>query len=627
MMIHIQGPHFKDKHGRTLLLRGVNLGGSSKVPLEPNGATHKREGFFDHHNVSFVGRPFPLEKADEHFSRLREWGLTLIRFLVTWEAIEHAGPGSYDQDYMDYVEAIVKKAGEHGLYLFIDPHQDVWSRFSGGDGAPGWTLDAIGLDITQFNETGAAIVHQLYGDPFPRMIWPSNATKLAAATLFTLFFGGNHFAPNTRVEGEPAQDYLQRHYLDAIKQVAARLKGLPNVIGYDTMNEPLSGFIGWQDLNSTGGTLKLGPCPTPFQAMLLGAGYPQEVKVWDQRVTGPKKVGQRVVNPNGLRAWRAGFDCVWRQNGVWDAPAESAPRLLRPNHFCLLNGRLVDFTQDYYYPFARRYAREIRSVDPDAAIFIETETSQPPPRWKAEDAANIVYAPHWYDGPVLFLKHYNAFIGYDMHSGRVILGPKAIRKAYAAQLLRFKQEALERLCGAPVVLGEFGIPFDLDDKKAYRTGDWRATIKAMDRSFRAVEAALINCTLWNYTADNSNARGDQWNDEDFTIFSRDQQTDPSDIHSGGRALEAVVRPYARATAGEPLQMSFDIGKREFKFEFRHDPAISAPTELYVPNYAYPHGYSVEVSDGSFEVMREQQTLIYHHTLTRPVHSIRLKYRT
>ena len=70
--MHVDGSCFKDEFGRTLLLRGVNLGGSSKVPYTPNGATYIREGFFDHRNVSFVGRPFPLEEADEHFARLRQ---------------------------------------------------------------------------------------------------------------------------------------------------------------------------------------------------------------------------------------------------------------------------------------------------------------------------------------------------------------------------------------------------------------------------------------------------------------------------------------------------------------------------------------------------------------------------
>src|SRR5437588_8966003 len=128
-MIHIEGSYFKDELGRTRILRGVNLGGSSKVPFGPNGATHMRDGFFEHRPVSFVGRPFPLEEADEHFARLREWGLTFLRFLVTWEAIEHEGPGSYDQAYLDYVYEIIKSADAAGMPVLIDPLQSACSSF------------------------------------------------------------------------------------------------------------------------------------------------------------------------------------------------------------------------------------------------------------------------------------------------------------------------------------------------------------------------------------------------------------------------------------------------------------------------------------------------------------------
>lgn len=65
----------------------------------------------------------------------------------------------------------------------------MWSRWTGGDGAPGWTFDLIGMDITRLDATGAAVTHEMHGDPFPRMIWPSNSSKLGSGTLFTLFFG------------------------------------------------------------------------------------------------------------------------------------------------------------------------------------------------------------------------------------------------------------------------------------------------------------------------------------------------------------------------------------------------------------------------------------------------------
>jgi len=117
-----------------------------------------------------------------------------------------------------------------------------------------------------------------------------------------------------------------------------------------------------------------------------------------------------------------------------------------------------------------------------------------------------------------------------------------------------------------------------------------------------------------------------WNGEDLSIFSRDQQTDLTDVHSGGRALEAVVRPYPRAVAGEPLRMAFDIRKKTFFFEFRHDPEIEAPTEIFVPNYQYPEGYAVEVSDGSYEKNPVTQTFVYQHNPSRDTHTIYLTER-
>ncbi len=622
--MHIEGSHFIDDHGRTLMLRGVNLGGSSKVPFSPNGATYVREGFFDHRHLSFVGRPFPLTEADEHFRRLREWGLTFLRFLITWEAIEHAGPNIYDEGYLDYIRAMVKKAGAYGISMFIDPHQDVWSRFTGGDGAPGWTLDAVGLDMTNFAECGAAIVHATHGDPFPRMIWPSNSSKLAAATMFTLFFGGNDFAPRTKIDGEPAQEFLQRHYLKAVRQVVERLKDLDAVVGYDTFNEPMPGYLGWEDLSLPGGVLKLGDCPTPFQSMVLGDGIPQEVDIWELGLTRLKRTGKRLLNAGGVRAWKRGCNCIWREHGVWDLDAKGNLQLLRPDYFAKVNNRKVQVDRDYYYPFATRFAQAVHSIDPDAMIFIETDPGQLPSRWPEETREHIVFAPHWYDDMTLIRKSFSSLLAIDGRTTKPVWLPWNIRKSFFNQLAFFKQGSADRLGGAPVVLGEFGIPFDMDKKKAYRTGDFRNQIRALDRTFQALEANLMNGTLWNYTSDNTNERGDLWNDEDLSLFSRDQQADPKNISSGGRAIEAAVRPYPMATAGEPLRLSFNLKKRVLEFAFRHDPQVNEPTEIFVPNLQFPEGYRVKVSDGRFEMKPEDQRVLYWHTLQRSEHTVRIE---
>ena len=259
-------------------------------------------------------------------------------------------------------------------------------------------------------------------------------------------------------------------------------------------------------------------------------------------------------------------------------------------------------------------------------IFIETEPGIEPPRWGSDDAPQIVYAPHWYDGFVLFMKRFSPVIAADMFTGRVIWLPGRIRRSFARQLEQYKRQAAGLLGGGPTLIGEIGITYDLNDRQAYQTGNFSAQIRAMDRSLRAIEDNLLSCTIWNYTADNDNARGDQWNGEDLSIFSRDQQTDPEDINSGGRALEAVVRPYPRATAGEPLRLSFDYKSGVFLYEFRHHPAVEAPTEIFVPDFQYPGGYDVQVSDGEYARDRANQTLVYRHGPEQATHTIRIGRR-
>lgn len=620
-MIGINGGTFVDEVGRTRLLRGVNLGGSSKVPRRPNGATHLSEGFFDHRELSFVGRPFPLAEADEHFGRLRHWGLTVARLVVTWEAIEHAGPGLYDEAYLDYVAALVGRAGDHGISLIVDPHQDTWSRHFGGDGAPGWTLEAIGMEPSMVHGTGSAVLHQLHEGPLPHLLWSTNGARFGAATLFTLFFAGALFAPETRIDGVPAQEYLQGRYCAAIVELARRLADRPNVIGYDTMNEPLSGYVGLRDLRSLAGPLKIGASPTPLQSMLLASGYRQRVAVYEMRALGAHRTGWRTVNPGGLRLWRPGFECPWLRHGVWEVAPDGTPRLARPDYFARVDGRAVDFGRDCLLPFINRFGRAVRAAAPRALIFIESPVDSSPPRWSESDAGRIVYAPHWYDPLTLVRRRFFSRLAYDSQAHRMVVGRAAVRRAVARQLAHFRSEADRLLRGAPVLLGETGIPFDLDGGRAYRTGDFAKQIEAVDRIMSGAEATLLSLAWWNYTSDNDNLHGDQWNGEDFSIYSPDQRSDPRDLSSGGRALPALVRPYPVAIAGEPLSMRFERRRARFTLTFRHDPAVEAPTLIYIPALHYPRGFEVRLSDGRWEAERDPQIVAYRHSRERPVHTL------
>lgn len=605
----IEGRWIKDEEGRTLILRGANLGGSSKVPASPDGATWRKEGFYDYRGASFVGRPFPEAEIDEHLDRLDRWGMRFFRFLVTWEAIEHDEPGAYDEAYLAYVRKVIKKAGDRGMSVFIDPHQDVWSRWTGGDGAPAWTLEKVGFRLDALHASGAAILHQETAGEFPRMIWPSNYNRYACATMFSLFFGGNLLAPETLVEGEPVQDYLQRHYLAALRHCHRRLKDLKNIAGFDSMNEPSAGWIGLPraDLPAPKVLVPIGPTPTAFQAMLAASGRPVEVDVLDVGPRGQRVAGKVLLNPEGRSAFREGRICPWRENGVWEDDS-GRPLLRRPEHFAEAKGRRIHFIEDCLKPFIKKFASEMREVNEKTFVFIERVPNAEEIEWRPEDGGGVVNALHWYDGLTLFLKRYSRWYAGDPEKGGIRIGSPT--KAFTAQIAGLKARSLQRMGETPMLLGEFGLPFDLSGGRAFRTGDFRVHAGALDAYYDAIDAALLPSTIWNYTADNSNARGDNWNGEDLSVFCRDQAALRDGPDSGGRALEGFVRPYAMATAGEPVSMAFELRGGVFEYSWRPDFAVVAPTEIYVPELQYPRGFKVQLQGaGHWDVDAGRQLLL------------------
>jgi glycosyl hydrolase family 5 len=57
------------------------------------------------------------------------------------------------------------------------------------------------------------------------------------------------------------------------------------------------------------------------------------------------------------------------------------------------------------------------------------------------------------------------------------------------------------------------------------------------------------------------------------------------------APEGLVRHYARKTAGTPQRMRWELATRSFEYTWQADPAIDAPTEVFVPAVQYPNGLS------------------------------------
>ncbi|CAO1626125.1 unnamed protein product [Sympodiomycopsis kandeliae] len=743
-----RGRHFVDEHHRVVSLRGFNISAASKLPTTPNGLDKiDAETWFDHRNVSFVDRPFPLDEAEGHFRRILEWGYPFVRLLITWEALSHRGPALSDVDleYVAYVKELLNIAGKVGVKVVVSSHQDVWSRLCGGSGAPGWTLELAGFDIRAFHDTKAAYVHNLDDDAVdasvvngsltngshtkgnhtngshtngnhtngklnghskanggvhhntaakdPReisgpFVWPSGYQKLAAATMATLFWAGSIFAWKERhtlpddfdsgVEVDVSvQELLQSSYLNAFGLLADEVGDCEAVIGFELQNEPHRGFIelhGWHKWCYET-DLHIGHYPSLLQSLALGSGYAQDVPYYVKSWPFPTKVSHHSrVDPQGRSVWSSG-KCLWRSHGAWDWDKDRGNAVVLEEDFFTKDPRpnggtpdqKVEWYRDCYAPFVTRFSERLRRKHSNLQLWFEPIPNEFHPPWPSNDMldklnederemlrraslrqryasqthiqtprpSNIIYAPHFYDLNVLFSKVYKGMSVnvQGLSRGMFILkalyfGEEGLRKNYVTQLSKLVSLARSSLGEIPIVIGEIGIPFDVNKGHGLKTGDYTTQTRLLDALANGMEQAkLAGWTWWNYNPNSTIGNGDYWNKEDFSMICYESQDvnlrsefQSDDLYRGGRCLDAIIRPYAVKTAGVPVESSWDrySGVFEYKFvesvrfhELTDDSTGNQETELYIPKYHFQgRKLNIQISDGEYTLDVQNQTLIY-----------------
>jgi len=591
---------------KRIRFRGINL--PAKTPSHPSHlrSTSTLSDFYaSRYNVSFVGRPFPLSEAEQHLGRLSKYGFNLIRLSVTWEAVMHSGPGIIDDEYLVYVRDVVRVASRYGMYVIIDPHQDVWSRFTGGDGVPAWTLEAAGFAVQDaaagsgsgpIHDAGCAFLHQHYdggggggGSP-PTMAWPTNYGRLATATMFTLFFAGDEYAPGVEAvvssfagyddHGESIQHFLRKHYSAFLSAVAEILKDETNVLGFETMNEPSNGFIGVDDLRDLVMPAPFLHAVSGFDSMRLASGEAVDIEyysapfVFDSMVT---------VNANERSCWVDSSRDIWRRVGLYDIDSSTGERrLLRPHYFHRNVTSNDDFVERYMLPFFGEVEQAVTRHNQHFVVYaaphIDVMNPSTPNAPAALSADRFGWSPHWYDAATLLLKSYSRWFALDVDYKLPVFSPFLIDKAFRRNLHSLKQtgKLSESKGSLHVIVGETGIPFDLETAKAgnlkeqqkARTDDEMASA-ALDRTIRAMESNNLEYVLWNYVHDNTRVNGDHWNGEDLSIRS----------DGGNRGLQAAVRPYAFAFGrhGRIVKERFDLYAGQYRLSVEVEACENFPT--------------------------------------------------
>ncbi len=195
--VHVEGRTFRDGQGRQLLFRGDN---AKFAPL------------FD---VVFADGRTPTEAfpefAEADAARYEELGLDVMRLPVSWSALEPE-PKQYSAAFFDKLDQVLALAAAHHFYVFIDMHQDAYSKEIGEDGAPLWAI--------------VPAPTELLSGPYDDARRTSDQVLAAGFSFFDN-------APAT--DGRPLQDA----FVAAVQQIVKHVVGNPVVLGYEAFNEPV----------------------------------------------------------------------------------------------------------------------------------------------------------------------------------------------------------------------------------------------------------------------------------------------------------------------------------------------------------------------------------------------------
>lgn len=656
--------YIRDQKGRYVFFHGVNVSGSTKFPYE-QGTT-----------FTYVGKPFPLAEADRHFQIIKDLGFNAIRLLVMWEGIEPHEKGRYDTEYLDYIEKIVAKANDYGIYVLMDMHQDIFSRhlfvlFNDkvqpkepfdravllppldsqgnpmweamnrvrGDGAPKWVVKLClpdkNVDSPEWGRSWR-LYPEYVSDPknttdmYPFTIWGVDGfLSVDISRCFATFFAGDKIYPSYKIGDQSIKDYLQEAYTNAWCEVAKRVKDYPNIIGYDVMNEPIGFYliftiyaILYQALEANGFR------PLAYEAAEgLVDDYLNSIMVYMD----PLKAAATYEFIKGYLVQSQHIPTTAEEFAAQGFPRpDLAPQAGYAPDVNAVLGLNIDFNRNYLQPFHERVGQAIQAIDPNAVIWVEQSLGLGDTGlmgfWisgmrRPEKVDQVIFAPHFYTDIYPFL-------GYNQPPREFTV--EEIRyRSYKGGIRTAIEPATFSLGNIPTVMGEFGTYFNFNGIENAIASNYEVSANILDNYYEDYEDLFLSHILWCYSPENTKEDGEGWNKEDFSVLGPDRMP---------RAEKAYSRPYPRFLSGKPIGMHFYSDYhyydpdpyvadpvREFELSFKtHE--TQEPTEIFVPPVQYPDGFYVYISDGYCHYDHANHVLYYHPTTTEPntVHTVKMR---
>ena len=288
-------------------------------------------------------------------------------------------------------------------------------------------------------------------------------------------------------------------------------------------------------------------------------------------------------------------------------------------------GQPVEWYRDFYAPFLVRFSDRVNRGSKAHMSFVEPIPNEFMPPWHPSEAAEkqryatptvittprpqgLVFAPHFYDLALLFSKT-TSFVSVNVQGLSrgmflplaVYFGARGMARNYTKQLGNIVSTGRRSLGPVPTLVGETGIPFDLDGGAALRSGDYGVHRRIMHALITGLEAHGLSYTLWNYNPDNHPDHGDGWNREDFSlVHAGTPDTDGFDPHPSPRAAAVFVRPYAAKLAGRMISTAWNPSTKRFEFIWKSIAQSKTDTSaFFVPCWHYGDQVHVSLSDGEW----------------------------
>lgn len=415
----------------------------------------------------------------------------------------------------------------------------------------------------------------------------------------------------TKTREISATEWIQDAYADMWRQVVRQVRDLPNILGYDIINEPNSNAL---VISAQAALLATGVIEGARDMLIGFLGEENGTLLYEIleafRLFPPLRPIAKPVQPepcDGLDG-QALSDCEqsWKEyrqakEKYQKETAEYAPekeKILKDWGLDKLDamgviGFNIGFDRNYLKPFYEKVGAAMLEEDPEAIIWVEPsmsismvlsgitqgmwDLSMPPLElWRCEkegfkplDPAcpeearrrTYIYEPHYY-------QDIYPFLGFNQPSRDFVADEVAYRDVKDA-MTKAISTASYSLGNVPAVYGEFGTYFNFilrnrsklpanEVKENEPPEDYSISSAILDNYFEALESMMVSRIMWCYTPNNDRHYGDLWNKEDFSIRGPAiYDKDGNVIDSGPwRGEVAWARPYARALAGKPISMHY-----------------------------------------------------------------------